>query len=192
MKQNKYILSTHVRNQLRVLRKNKCLSAENVSMELGKSKAWIEQIERGKIQSIKQDDLVKLLTIYTNFNNNEILQNGILVNFLYKGVISVEKPIKATDYFDMEEVIKIVQKYITFCKFHKEECIEELHTMLRCMNMYSAHTNAYLSNFTLLEQICQRSNLVLSDEEYIYRTFVLNKKIENILKEELEKLEKGN
>ena len=87
MKQNSYLLTSVSRTQLRSMRKSKGFSAENVSVEIGKSKAWLGQIERGKLLSIKKDDLIKLLLIYTNYDKDIISSNGILENFIQSGCI---------------------------------------------------------------------------------------------------------
>ena len=82
MKQNKYILSTRNRNTLRFMRKEKGLAAEDISKQLGKSQAWLGQIERGKVQSINKDNLVKLLSIYTDCNEHEVVN---IENFISTG-----------------------------------------------------------------------------------------------------------
>ena len=82
MKQTKYKLPDFVRGYLRKMRKDMQLSAEDISVELGYSKAWLGQIERGKLHSIKEADLVKLLLIYLpDKTEDDIIEKGILENF---------------------------------------------------------------------------------------------------------------
>lgn len=64
MSSNKIKLTDDQRKRLRELRKKANKAAEDVSVELGYSKAWLGQIERGKFQTIKQDDLLKLMTMF--------------------------------------------------------------------------------------------------------------------------------
>lgn len=64
MSQNKIRLTDEQRIKLRELRKKSKKAAEDVSVELGYSKAWLGQVERGKFQTIKQDDLLKLMAMF--------------------------------------------------------------------------------------------------------------------------------
>lgn len=61
---NKFILNNEIRSQLRSMRKKSKLTIEEVSAKLGKSRAWLGQIERGDLKGIKKEDLIKLTTLY--------------------------------------------------------------------------------------------------------------------------------
>lgn len=78
----KYKLLDSQRNFLRERRKIKHISAENLSAQLGKSKAWLGQIERGKLFSIKETSLVDLLSILYDVPKSAVINNSILINFL--------------------------------------------------------------------------------------------------------------
>lgn len=92
MKQNKYVLSTRNRNTLRFMRKEKKFSADDISIQIGKSQAWLGQVERGKLQSIKKDDLIKLLSIYTGYSEIEVLNYSVLENFVSTGYAEKTEP----------------------------------------------------------------------------------------------------
>ena len=70
MENNKIVLADESRIKLRFIRQQLNLSAENVAVEIGKSKAWLGQIERGKLHSIKTNNLIELLNIYKNHTEN--------------------------------------------------------------------------------------------------------------------------
>ena len=79
----KYKLSDKQRNQLRLMRTEQNLSAENVSSELlHKSKGWLAMLERGRIANVKETDLIKLLSVLHGKTEDEILSQGILEKFL--------------------------------------------------------------------------------------------------------------
>ena len=65
----KYELSKLSCLKLKNMRKETKLSIEEVSLMIGKSKDWLGQIERGKLQSIKKDDLMQLFMIYSKIDN---------------------------------------------------------------------------------------------------------------------------
>lgn len=50
-------LNDFQREQLRKLRKDSGLSADQLSIDIGKSKGWYSQIENGRLQKISLDDL---------------------------------------------------------------------------------------------------------------------------------------
>lgn len=65
----KYKLSKLSCIKLKNMRKETKLTIEEVSLMIGKSKDWLGQIERGKLQGIKKDDLMKLFMIYSKIDN---------------------------------------------------------------------------------------------------------------------------
>lgn len=59
----KYRLNEIQRAKIREKRKEQKISAETLSERINKSKAWIGQIERGRLSTIKEDDLINLLSV---------------------------------------------------------------------------------------------------------------------------------
>ena len=70
MNVNKIRLTEEQRERLREIRKNSHKAAEDISVQLGYSKAWLGQIERGKLQTIKKDDLQKLADIFPDVGSD--------------------------------------------------------------------------------------------------------------------------
>lgn len=83
--EQKKILTDIERRFLRVKRKECGYSAENVSIEMGKSKAWLGQIERGKLKTITMEDYKKLEKIYSNINE-EVKLEAIIYKHGYDDV----------------------------------------------------------------------------------------------------------
>lgn len=69
---HKIILTDKQRLQLRTMRKKSKLTIEEVSAKLGKSRAWLGQIERGDLKGIKKEDLSQLMILYEQ-NLNELV-----------------------------------------------------------------------------------------------------------------------
>ena len=63
--------------------KGKGYSAEEVSEMLNHHKSWLGQIERGRLVSIKEEDLIKLLSILLDTSEDEIVSNDCVDNFIY-------------------------------------------------------------------------------------------------------------
>ena len=79
----KYKLNDKQRDFLRSKRESLHLAAETVSKEnLNKSKGWLAQLERGRFASIKESDLVLLLSILYDVTTKEVITNDILNDFL--------------------------------------------------------------------------------------------------------------
>lgn len=63
MREDKIILTKGMRDHLRKLRNEKEIIVEDLSERIGKSKGWLAQIENGRLATIKEDDLNKILNI---------------------------------------------------------------------------------------------------------------------------------
>lgn len=106
MDKDKYRLSKEQREKLRKIRKEKHLAAEDVSVELGYSKAWLGQIERGKLQTIKQEELAKLIALYTDneYKSNEM--GKICEQFLKTGDVVLPKRERMT----ITEILEVIHE----------------------------------------------------------------------------------
>lgn len=185
MEQKKYTLSVDIRTQLRFMRQSLNLSAEDVSVELGKSKAWLGQIERGKLLSIKREDLVELLVTYTNYNHNEILYDGVLDNFVTTGFALPDAP-EDHDWYEEVDLIKdYFYGYLKNCTSddERETKLEPIHSMLHCLSNYPGVTTLFFQNFILLENILNNYTS-LKQDEYFQRVSALTQKINSLLNDE--------
>lgn len=79
----KYHLYDRHRSLLKEWRVEKELSAEKVSEMLGHHKSWLGQIERGRLVSIKEDDLLNLLSILLTEPIDELIQGDCVEKFVY-------------------------------------------------------------------------------------------------------------
>ena len=78
--------------------KGKGYSAEEVSEMLGHHKSWLGQIERGRLVSIKEDDLTTLLSILLDVPKDELIAKDCLNNFIfYNDPFYEEKPVTLPD-----------------------------------------------------------------------------------------------
>jgi transcriptional regulator with XRE-family HTH domain len=100
MSDDKIKLTYGMREYLRTLRNKNGIIAEDLSERIGKSQAWLAQIENGRLATIRQDDLKKILDILdssidefeTYFNNlsDEQVSDDEEINFtrtIYKILI---------------------------------------------------------------------------------------------------------
>ncbi len=79
----KYKLNDKQRDFLRSKRESMHLAAEIVSKEyLNKSKGWLAQLERGRFASIKESDLILLLSVLYDVTTEDVMSNDILNGFL--------------------------------------------------------------------------------------------------------------
>ena len=186
MEPKKYKLSPDVRTQLRFLRQQNNLAAEDVSVELGKSKAWLAQIERGKLFTIKKADLIELLKMYTNYSEYEILHNGVLENFVQTG-FALESAPQSKEWYDEIEIIKdYFYHYLNNCSDDSERSVQiaYIHALLRCMHDYPGAISLIFENIITLESILENYSS-LSHDKYLSRVSSLTKKLSTILNSEL-------
>lgn len=84
-----FVLKFHLYDKHRQLLKDwrsdkgKGYSAEEVSEMLGHHKSWLGQIERGRLVSIKDTDLTKLLSILLDIPEDKIASGDYIDNFIY-------------------------------------------------------------------------------------------------------------
>ena len=78
----KYKLSDSQRDFIRHKRRESCISAEIFSEKyLRKSKAWLGQIERGKLLTIKETDLITILSVFYDISKDTVINSGMVNNF---------------------------------------------------------------------------------------------------------------
>lgn len=186
MEQKKYKLTPDVRTQLRFLRQQSNLAAEDVSVELGKSKAWLAQIERGKLFSIKRNDLLELLKMYTEFSEYDIIHNGVLENFVQTG-FAVESAPESKEWYDEIEIIKdYFYHYLNDCGNDNERLVQisYVNALLRCMNDYPGAISLMFENIITLETILENYSS-LSHDKYLSKVSSLTKKLSTVLNKAL-------
>ena len=188
MEQKKFKLSEEVQTQLRLMRQHLNLAAEDVSTDLGKSKAWLGQIERGKLLSIKREDLVNLLLMYTTYSEHEILNKGVLENFVSTGIATLNTHEAYDWYEDVEAIKSYFFDYLrdTSSKDELESKLIYIRCMLRCLEAYPGATALFFQNFFLFENILDNYK-DLSQDQYLNKVASLHRKLENILQEEYDK-----
>lgn len=97
LKEVDFVLKFHLYDKHRQLLKDwrndkgKGYSAEEVSEMIGHHKSWLGQIERGRLVSIKQEDLSSLLSIILDIPKEEITED-LLENFIYNYNPFYEEP----------------------------------------------------------------------------------------------------
>lgn len=152
MEQKKYKLTNINRNSLRLMRKEQKLAAEDVSTRIGKSKAWLGQIERGKLQSIKKDDLSELLSIYysnttTTITKEDIISKGFLDEFLNSGLPSQEQDKLYSELCDINFAYlfyNCIEQAPTLRE--KEEIMEQIKFLSYCLETYPDAMNTIIFN----------------------------------------------
>lgn len=187
MEQNKFKLSSEVLAQLRYMRQYMNLAAEDVSVELGKSKAWLGQIERGKLLSIKKNDLIKLLEMYTVYSEEEIVSDGVLDNFIETGFALKNAPESKDWYEEVELIESYFYNYLNRCESDKDrnEKLIYIHALLRCLERYPESTSSFIQIFSTLEEIFD-CYIDLTHDQYFLKALSLRQKLDHILKEELD------
>lgn len=166
----KYTLDDKHRNYLREKRISRHLSAEKVSENLHHHKSWLGQIERGRLVSIKKDELNQLLSILFDVPLSYIT-DGNFADLFYTSHFETEKSSnkiidKLSDSIDehlpnrlnsTSSYIRNKMKQITnlFCDEQKNSESQFLNTMI---GLGQFHINATEnSNYTLLF-LCLRLN----------------------------------
>lgn len=99
---DKYILTDVHREYLKTKRQALCLSAETVSEKLNHHKSWLGQIERGRLNSIKKDDFIKLLSILWHLPEEMIEQTNAVEQFYNNTLVTKKTP--------MEEVLSLMNE----------------------------------------------------------------------------------
>ena len=119
---NKITLTDIQRQALRTARKAANIAAEDLSVEMKYSKAWLGQLERGKFQTIKNDDLMYLLLRYTECSKYDVVSTGIWSNFLENGIIEAKKqsPVRRID-----ALIEKLEQALNEAKELREVLLEE-------------------------------------------------------------------
>lgn len=183
---NKFELNEKSRKELRTMRKKSKLTIEEVSAKLGKSRAWLGQIERGDLKTIQKNDLVELFKLYTDYPEEQIRYTDIIDNFIEEGILYTECP----EAYNWYEEINFITNYF-FEYFDKSASDEEvsdkliyIHSLLRCLKDHSGATTLFLENFPLLERIFENYDELPADQ-YLSRFMKLTKKIQAILQEEI-------
>ena len=69
-------LTEELASELRHLRlshpvNGEILTAEKLSKELGKNRAWVSQIESRRLKKIKREDVIKLYKLYYGYSDRE-------------------------------------------------------------------------------------------------------------------------
>jgi transcriptional regulator with XRE-family HTH domain len=190
MEQLKYNLTPTIKNELRFLRQKRHLAAEDVSIELGKSKAWLGQIERGKLLSIKKDDLIKLLLIYTNFTEHEIVYEGVLENFLEFGKALPHTLKSDSIYVKMgfESTFDIFMNNFN-SENEREIILEYFEKFLYLMQHYPGVTSSFFRMIPKLLYMIENYS-TLSKDKFFSKTSTLMNRIEKIILEEHENASK--
>lgn len=159
----KYTLNDNHREFLRKLRNSRQLSAEEVSEKLNHHKSWLGQIERGRLASIKKDDLDRLLSILLDnplslikesnasdsFYTSSFEPQEVDNNILHKLSDTIDE-ILPTKLNSTSSYIKNKMKQITniFCEEQKSTESQFINTM---MGLGQFHRNvAENSNYSLL------------------------------------------
>lgn len=159
----KYTLNDNHREFLRKLRNSRQLSAEEVSEKLDHHKSWLGQIERGRLASIKKDDLDKLLSIlldnplstikeantantfYTSSFEPQEEDNNLLHKISDKIDDILPKQYNSTSSFIKSRMKKITQIY---CEEQNNTESQFIHTMMG-LNQHLANAKEN-SNYSLL------------------------------------------
>lgn len=189
MEQKKYILREKTRTQLQYLRKETKLTIEEVSLMIGKSKDWLGQIERGKLQGIKKEDLIKLLLIYTDYTKEELIYDGIVENFIKTGIAFSDKP---EAYNWHEEVRWLTDRFF----FYLDEStsdedlysrLADIHSLERCLEHFPGAMVLYFEHFKTILKILEGYKTLKGDQQILRFTRLMNK-ISTILTEELDNI----
>lgn len=185
MKRDKYILTEINRKDLRALRKKYNLAAEDVSVELGYSKAWLGQIERGKLQTIKQDDLAKLLSLYCPiWNPEEIINKEVLTNFLACGMLieSMDNYLSELHEISFPDIFyKCIEPLAT--QNLKEDSFKAISAFIYCINEFPSTMNTFLSKSFILQMILENYSILPADL-YLSNIHSFFQKLSNLLDEE--------
>ena len=159
----KYTLNDKHRELLRKMRNFRGLSAEEVSEKINHHKSWLGQIERGRLASIKKDDLDKLLSILLDnplssiieFNSSDSFYTSIFEtpeidnNIMHK-ISNTINEILPVQYNSTSTFIKSRMKKITniFCNEQNNTHSQFIHTMMG-LNQHLANVTEN-SNYALL------------------------------------------
>ncbi len=190
MDDKKYKLTETNRENLRLLRKKRNLAAEDVSVELGKSKAWLGQIERGKLQSIKYSDLVKLMALYfPDWSPEDLKTNGVIQNYLNYGL-----PLETTDehYAKLNELdftntfFKCIEHSIAYEE--KEKIFDGIKNLLDCIYDYPSVMSSFMLQIHSLHIVLDNYSYLPADQFFSCINSLLSKTTQ-ILEDEYEKSE---
>ena len=188
MEQTKYFLSEECRTQLRFLRQGVKMAAEDVSVALDHSKAWLGQIERGKLQSIKKKDLVRLLSIYTSTPEEEIESERTLENFLATGfaVPLLNDWYTKIDELDFTNALYRVIKDIDD-EFEKEFLFDNIEAFRVCLEKFPGVMVPLLNHAESLFYILYKYS-ELSPNKFLRKTKTFSSKIAVLLDQEISQI----
>ena len=190
MKKEKYILTEINRKELRSLRKNCGIAAEDVSVELGYSKAWLGQIERGKLQTIKQDDLAKILSLYCpEWTPEEIIKKDIINNFLKYNFL-VESMDEYLGKLRELDIADYFFKCIDQLSMDEEKAntYKDIEYFMYCLYNYPGSMTTFLSNVPLFSFILDNYS-ILPPDQFLSNVNAFTKKLTNLLREEHDRSE---
>lgn len=187
MQKEKHRLSNMNRTQLRKLRKGCRLAAEDISLELGYSKAWLGQLERGDLKTAKKKDLAYLLARYYPLrckNIEYVISSGILQNFLEYGIIIESADdqyieLSKKEYTDI--FYKCIEQSITDEK--KDQMLSQINAFLNCVNEFPNVMSLLLSNSETLYNILSRYS-ELSNDQFLSVVNDFTSKLNNIIQTE--------
>lgn len=168
MNNEKYKLTDINREHLRLIRKQRKLAAEDVSVELGFSKAWLGQIERGKLQTIKYHDLAKLMAIYfPEWSAEKLKTNGVIQNYLDYGLPleTMDEHLSKLDNLDFTNIFyKCIEHSVTYEE--REKTFNGIQNLLDCIHDYPGVMSSFLLQVHSLHIILDNYSYLPSDQFY--------------------------
>lgn len=183
----KIILTDFHRNNLKELRKMKKIGAEELSTYIGHHKSWLGQIERGRLQSIKTNDLIALLSALTNYSQEAIINNGILVNFIEHGQISVDTNLDIKG--EIDEMTCRLHSYLDSHPDSIDDVLFDLNHFFICLSNYSGVMRLLLSQSSNLQEILDNYSSLSPDEYFSYTSNFINS-IKSLINDEVIESEK--
>lgn len=190
MQIEKFKLNDINRGYLRSLRKDRNMAAEDVSIELGRSKAWLGQIERGLVQTVKKYDLARIMAIYCpEYTPEDIISKGILNNYLNYGFLveDMDEYLASLQNLDFANILyKCINPLQTSSE--KDKTYQDIEYLLKCFNDYPGATTSMLTNARLILFILDNYALLPPDQFFSnFNSF--NNKLSNLIREELNRSE---
>lgn len=77
----KYVLEDRHRECLKMYQKKCGMSDADISKKLGYSPAWFNQIRKGRISSLKAEDLVALLALFYDIDTKDAIKSDVVDKF---------------------------------------------------------------------------------------------------------------
>ncbi len=174
------------RGYLRKLRKDSKRAAEDVSVELGYSKAWLGQIERGLTKTVKRYDLARVMCVYCpEYTPSQILSTGLLDNYMNYGLL-VENmnaylaELREINFADI--FYKCIDQVSP--KDEKDESFNSINTLANCIDTFPGAMNTLLSQSSILQMILENYS-VLPPDMYLSNINSFSRKLTDLLEEEL-------